>query len=411
MKILLGNKFFFLKGGAETVFFQERNYLLRNGYEVIEFSMKHPQNKNSLYSDYFVPNVEYRNTQNDRLLKKIKNYAKIASSFVHNNKAVENIKRLIDKEEPDIAHLHNIYHQITPSILPVLHNAGVKIVLTLHDYKLICPNYLMLTKGKICQRCEGKSFWHAGLNRCEQGCTANSLLLVIEAYWHYFYKSYEYVDTFIAPSFFMAELVSKFRITKEKITVLRNGVDIEQFTVNDDDEGYALYFGRLSREKGIETFLEAHALIQTEISAKVVGTGFLLEDLKTRFPDVEFLGYKQGQELIEIIRKAAFVVVPSEWYENCSMVVLEAMALGKPIIGSKIGGIPEQIDNGKTGFLFKMADKTDLAEKMTILLKDKMLRKTMGKAARLKLEQEYSLKSHFEGLIDIYKSMKIKKEQ
>ena len=164
------------------------------------------------------------------------------------------------------------------------------------------------------------------------------------------------------------------RIPRNKIRVLNNGIDLDQFQSNFDDGGYALYFGRLSKEKGVKTLLKAHAGMDKKYPLKIVGTGSLGDVLKREFTDAEFWGYKSGGELNEIIRNAAFVVVPSECYENCSMVVLEAMAFGKPIIGSRIGGIPEQVEDGKTGLLFEMGNVEQLARKMKILAEDNELR-------------------------------------
>lgn len=411
MKILFANKFFFQKGGAETVFFQERAYLLNQGHSIIDFSMIHPNNITSPYAEFFVPNVEYRERPDINPIKRLLKNALIASGFIHNKKAVQNIKRLIDKEKPDIAHLHNVYHQITPSIISVLQKADVRVILTLHDYKIVCPNYLMLTNGNICQKCEGRNFWHAYSNCCEQGDFSGSFLLAVEAYWHKFFKSYEHVDLFLAPSQFMADIAARFRINAKKIRVLHNGIDTGQFTVTEADEGYALYFGRISREKGIETLLHAHSRLESRIPAKVVGTGPLLENLRQKFNQVSFMGYRGGQELREIIQKASFIVVPSEWYENCSMVVLESMALGKPVIGAKIGGIPEQIDDGKTGYLFEAGNIRDLALKMDLLARDKKLRREMGRNARAKLEKKYSLDDHNKKLVSLYKELLGAKEK
>jgi glycosyltransferase involved in cell wall biosynthesis len=161
----------------------------------------------------------------------------------------------------------------------------------------------------------------------------------------------------------------------------------------------------LSQEKGVKTLLKAHAGMDKKYPLKIVGTGPLEDVLKQEFSAVEFWGYKSGGELNELIRNAAFVVVPSECYENCSMVVLEAMAFGKPIIGSRIGGIPEQVEDNKNGFLFEMGNVEQLARKMGVLAEDKVLRKEMGQAGREKLEREYSLQDHCAGLLDIYSEL------
>ncbi|MFH2124042.1 MAG: glycosyltransferase family 4 protein [Pseudomonadota bacterium] len=394
MKILFANKFFHLNGGSEAVFFQEREFLLKQGHEVVDFSMADKRNLPSSYADFFVPNTSYN--AGGGISRKLQQ----AISFVHSSMAVRKIEELIIQEKPQIAHLHNIYHQLTPSIIPVLKKHGVKVVLTLHDYKLACPSYLALNDGAICNACAGGKFWNAFTMNC-QDSRMRGLLLSAEAMFHKWRGSYDGVDCFPAPSRFMAELIGQ-RVPREKIKVLPNGIDVDTYQPKYADQGYGLYFGRLSREKGVKTLLRAHQSLKTNLSLKMVGTGPLEEELRREYPEVDFLGYQSGQALHDLIANSAFVVVPSEWYENCSMVVLEAMAFGKPIIGSRIGGIPEQIEDGKTGLLFEMGNVAELAAKMELLAGDAELRDQMGRTARRKVEQEYSLAVHNQSLLAIY---------
>ncbi len=397
MKILLVNKFFYLKGGAERVFFQERDFLLKKGIKVIDFSMAHPQNFVSPYSSYFVSYIDYyTNNFKDRL--------KYGLKFIYSFEAKKRIETLIKKEKPDIAHLHNFYHQLTPAILHPLKKENIKIIYTIHDGKLICPSYAMLDKNKnICIECRGRFFYKPILKNC-YGSKVHEILLMLEAYWHKWLRSYEKVDLFLVPSHFYANLIS-MRISKEKIRILRNGVDLEEYIPTYQDYGYGLYFGRLSKEKGIETLLKAYKDISKLFPLKIVGTGPLENELRTKYPQAEFLGYKKGGELKNLVANASFVVVPSEWYENCSMAVLEAMALGKPIIASRIGGLPEQIEDGKTGLLFEMGNAEELREKMLYLWKNRNLRIEMGKEARKKAEKEFSLEKHCEELLKIYEEL------
>jgi glycosyltransferase involved in cell wall biosynthesis len=397
MKVLMANKFFYMNGGSERVFFQERQFLLKEGSNVIDFSMRDPRNFDSLYSDYFIENIDYKSAAG------MGGKIKTALSFIHSSEAVRKLKKLVEKERPDIAHLHNIYHQLTPSIIPVLKKNGVKVVLTLHDCKLICPSYLALKETKICIECAGKYFFKPIMTNCQKSRML-ALLFALEAYWHKWQGSYDAVDMFLSPSKFLAGLVAK-RIPAEKIAILHNGIDCNEYQPNYTDNGYALYFGRLSAEKGIETLLAAHGKMGRHLPLKVVGTGPLAEKLRSSHPAAEFLGYKSGQELKDIVANAAFVVVPSECYENCSMVVLESMAFGKPLIGSRIGGIPEQIENDKTGFLFEAGNVEELARKMDILTGDQQLRIAMGQAGRKKLESEYSLSGHCRQLVSIYEDL------
>jgi len=227
---------------------------------------------------------------------------------------------------------------------------------------------------------------------------------MVEAYCHKWLRSYEKIDLFLVPSRFYVELIS-MRVPKEKIRILRNGVELKEYIPTYEDKGYVLYFGRLSKEKGIEILLKAHQDIAKEIPLKIVGTGLIEDELKAKYPRVEFLGYRTGKELKSIISRASFVVMPSECYENCSMAVLEAMALGKPIIASRIGGLPEQVEDGRTGLLFEMGNVEELKEKMLYLWKNKDLRIEMGKEARKKAEREFSLERHCEKLLQIYKKL------
>lgn len=397
MKVLFANKFFYRKGGSETVMFQERDYLMEQGVEVVDFAMDDERNLPSSCASYFVPPVDYHSDQVGKLQK-----VKDALSFIHSPEAVKRISRLVKEKRPDVAHLHNIYHQLTPSIIPVLKRAGVKVVLTLHDAKLVCPSYLMLNRNNICEECRGRSFYKATTSGC-QSSRFKGMLLSMEAYWHALRGSYDQVDMFLAPSRFLAEMVSRYRIPEDKVTVLRNGIDTEDFVPTYEDDGYVLFLGRISKEKGIETLLAAHAALPGGVPMKIVGTGPIMDEASASAGSgVEFMGYRSGEELRDIVRKCSCVVVPSEWYENCSMVVLEAMAMGKPVIGARIGGIPEQVEDGVTGLLYTMGDVGELTAALDRILSDPEERRRMGEAARKKLEMEYSAQAHNEELVRIY---------
>lgn len=402
MKILLANKFFHLNGGAETVFFQERDFLFEKGIDVIDFSMKDSRNFPSPYVDFFIPNINFQFHTKHHIVKKFQ----LACSFIHSAIAINNLNSLILREKPQVAHLHNIYHHLTPSIIHILKKYKIKVIVTLHDYKLICPGYLALRQSELCDICKDNSFWKPFVVNC-QNSRIHGLLLSMEAYWHKWKKSYEQVDFFLCPSRFLANLVSN-RITSRKIKILHNGVDTKRYQANFSDRGYAFYFGRLSNEKGVVTLLEAHKQLKEKIPLKIAGTGPLKQKLQEKYPYIEFLGHQNHHDLHKIIANSAFVVVPSEWYENCSMVVLEAMAFGKAIIGSRIGGIPEQIQDNKTGLLFTPKNTTELTEKMGLLFNNIQLRKQMGYAARKKLEKEYALADHNYRLLELYSTLQKK---
>ena len=372
------------------------------GHDVLEFAMHHPNNLPSDYVDYFVPYVEYRQEENGKSRQGYTEKLRIAKNFVFNRQAVKQLNRLVKKKKPDIAHLHNIYHQITPAIISLLKKSGIKTILSLHDYKLLCPVYNMLQHGKICRKCQGSKFWHVVSGRCESRSVGRSMLLAVEAYWHYWARSYEGIDLFLAPSKFMATMMARYRLPPSKIRVLPNGVDCEQVVPSIGDGHYALFVGRISREKGVALLLEAFQQLGWPVPLKVVGVGPLFEQYRKQYPQVEFAGYQTGKELEKIFRQASFVIVPSSWYENCSMVVLEAMVHGKPVIGSRIGGIPEQIEDQVTGLLFTCGDLRELMEKINLLVKNNDLRRQLGLRARKKVEREYSFANHCRQLMAIY---------
>ncbi len=393
MKILLVNKFFFRNGGAEAVFFNERKMLKENGHTVIDFSMVDERNYASPYTSYFAPNVNYSEFSN------FSSRLKQAISFIHSTEAVSRFSDLMTNVSPHIVHFHNIYHQLTPSIISVARKNKAKTILTLHDYKLICPGYRMLNRNRICDRCYPNRFLQPLFTNC-QGSIRNSLVLSAEFLWHFWKRSYDHIDIFISPSRFLASAIGR-RIPPRKIRVVTNGIDVNSYPEQSGDKGYALYFGRISEEKGLPTLLRAHRILSNRLDLIIAGTGPIEDHLRNTFPQANFYGYTSGAELVRLIADAAFVVVPSEYYENCSMAVLEAMACEKPVIASRIGGLPEQIEHGKTGFLFKKGNVAELVHYMDVLSSNPQFRHQMGRAARHKCKSEYSQDRHFSDIARI----------
>ncbi|MES2502731.1 MAG: glycosyltransferase family 4 protein [Pseudomonadota bacterium] len=394
MKILQANKFFFKNGGSETVMFQERDYLLQNGHHVVDFSMHDERNLQSEHAAHFVQNKQYG--AGSKL-------AKLSSSLslIHSPEASRNISHLIKNTEPDLVHCHNIYHQLTPSIIGAAKKLGVPVVLTLHDYKPVCPTYNRLQNGQPCSKCLDGDFSQVLRNKCADGSLGKSALLYLEATVQRLLGNYEKVDAFIAPSQFMQQAIAK-RIPEHRIKQLYNGIDTNAVSANQADEGYVLYIGRLVPEKGVETLLKAHATSENKWALKVAGTGPMLDVLKAQYSSSIFIGHLGGDTLKATIEKASVVVVPSEWYENCPMSVLEAMAYGKPVVGSRMGGIPELIEDGKTGLLYEAGNVNELAAAINKLMVSDKLRQEMGAAGRQRVIQNFSLDKHHKGLIEIY---------
>lgn len=395
MKVLLANKFFFRNGGSEVVLFQERDFLLRTGHEVVDFSMQDPRNLESPHAVSFVSPQDYRG---GGLARKLRS----AMSFVHSREAVRNIGTLIDRTRPDLLHCHNIYHQLTPSIIGAAKSRGVPVVLTLHDSKPVCPAYTRLRGETPCSDCLEGDFTGVLRHRCAGGSLGKSALLYVEALAQRRLGNYEQVDRYIAPSRFMADAIAH-RIPAERVALLYNGVDVPD--ASDSDDGYMLYLGRLSAEKGIETLLQAHAASAARWPLRVAGTGPLRDHLTARFPQAQFVGHLSGDALWQAVARAAIVVVPSECYENCPMSVLEAMAHGRPVVGSRMGGIPELVADGETGLLFDAGSVDGLGAALVRLMESPGLRRQLGRQARRRAEEQFSLDAHNRGLLDIYGSV------
>lgn len=397
LKVLFANKFFYLKGGAETVMFDEIDLMRQHQVDVVEFSMADPRNRPSMYASYFVSPKDYRSNSRARRLRS-------ALSFIHSREAVDKISNLIRDQKPDLLHCHNIYHQLTPSIINAASRAGIPIVLTLHDYKVICPVYTRLSNGEVCTKCSDGRYETLLTQRCANGSVAQSGLLWAEARFHAAAGSYRRVDKFIAPSRFMRDAVVPL-LGESRVVYIPNGVDTTRIAPSREDKGFALYLGRLSPEKGVETLLRAHAADNAAWRLVVAGSGPLQGKLQSEFPSVEFTGHLTGEDLETKLREASVIVVPSEWHENNPLSVLEAMAHGKPIVASDIGGLPELVRHGRTGLLFEPGNAQQLSSYVRILLGDPDLRRKLGNEARKIAETEYSLERHGAALLSLYESL------
>jgi glycosyltransferase involved in cell wall biosynthesis len=396
VKVLLANKFFFGNGGSEAVMFHERDFLRASGVQVVDFAMDDPRNRPSPYASTFVKNQSYAGGAGNGTSR-----LRTAWNLIHSSEAVHKIGAVIEQTQPDLVHCHNIYHQLTPSIIGAAKRRGVPVVLTLHDYKPVCPTYLRLRDGHVCSECLEHGFSRVVRNRCAEDSLFKSGLLYVEAVVQRLLGNYEKLDAIIAPSTFMRDSVAR-RFPVEKVAVIHNGVDIESTRASDEDGNYALYLGRLSSEKGIETMLEAHSSIAERVPLVVAGTGQMEGELRARFPRARFVGHLTGKDLEQTIRCASLVVVPSNWYENCPMSVLEAMAFGKAVVGSAIGGIPELVVHGETGLLFPAGDVDALQRCLMDLMANREMRRKFGIAGRKRVEENFSLERHNTALMRLY---------
>ncbi len=411
MKILLVNNFYYNRGGDCTYLFSLKKVLEKKGHKVIILSMHHPLNFESEYSKYFVGYINY---VEEIEKKNLFSGAKVLSRTVYSLEAKKNLERLIEKERPDIAHLQNIHHHITPSIFYPLKKHNIPIVWTLHDYTIICPNTSFFSQGKICEKCKKARYLWPPIIRCKKSSFLASTVAVIENAMHRLMRVYDLVDVFIAPSKFLKNKFIEYGFEENKILCLNYPIDIDQGDNNIVPGNYYLYVGRISEEKGIKTLIDAAVKASERGNTeklKIVGDGSLKEamvsyaDSKDKGKIIEFLGHKSRDEVIELIKSSRFVVVPSEWYENFPFSILEAFACEKPVIGSRIGGIPELVKDNETGLTFEMGDSDDLSSKIEYLGNhvDKAIE--MGKNAGVFVKQELNAETHYQKLMEIYKKV------
>ncbi len=361
MKVLQINKYPSLKGGTETVLFDTIGLLKEHGHEVVLLSTDEGE---VTYTPTYT--IRYLD-RNASLIKRVGNLP----SFFYNRSAIKTLESVIEKEKPDIAHIHLYHNSFSNSILPVLKTHNIPVVMTLHEYRQICPSYLLLDKNQhICEKCIDGNYFHCMFTQCAKGSFIESTLLTMEMFYRrMFYKTEKYVDKFICPSNFVYQKHLSFnKEIADKSVVIYNPV--RENCLDEINKGdYLLYFGRLSREKGIYTLLSAMKQLPN-IKLKVAGVGdFPLNNIPS---NVELLGFKRKEELESIIRNALYTIVPSEWYETFGLSCAESLSQGTPVIASNMGAIPEIVNHRKNGFLFESGNVEDLVKNISeaILLSD-----------------------------------------
>jgi len=404
MKVLHANKYFFVKGGADRYFLETMDNLTEAGIECVPFSMKHERNQESKFESYFVSNADF-----SKLKFSVEGF-QIASRMFYSSEAKKNVEKLIADEKPDLAHVHNIYHQLSPSILVAFKKAKLPVVMTVEDYKLVCPNYLLYTQDRFCEACKKRKYYQAIHYKCLKDSYMASTLAAFEMWFHKMMGYYErLIDVYITPSKFVKDTLVAWGYPESKITVLPHFGNYDSFpysfTYNSQDP-YIVFSGRLAPEKGVKYLVEALKSMP-EVKLKICGEGpeekALRKTVKDyRMRNVEFMGYLGQQDLSRVIRDGQFVVVPSTFAEPFGLVTTEAFAYGKPVIGARRGGIPEIIEEGKTGFIFETQNVKDLTEKIKKLWNKPELIMDMGKAARRTVEEEYEPGKHIAALKEIY---------
>lgn len=402
-RLLAINNYFYRRGGAETVFFEHMEMFSQIGWDVVPFAMDHEKNLSSPWSRYFVSEIEYGKQTSG--LRKVAQ----AASIIYSVEAQRNLERLIAQARPSIAHAHNVYHHLSPAIFSTLKAAGIPVVMTAHDLKLACPSYKMLRAGRVCEDCRGGRIYNVLRHRCVKDSVSLSGLVLVETMVHRALGLYrDKLDRIVVPSRFYLDKLVEWGWPRDKMVYIPNYVDAENFRQGWDEGDYIVFAGRLAPEKGLRTLIAAAARANQRLV--LAGTGpeeaSLRQLAAETGADATFVGHLSGSELHELIGQSRALVLPSEWYENAPLSILEAYALGRPVIGAAIGGIPEMIRDGETGLLAAPGDVDDLARKLTTLAAFSVARrKQMGDAARAWVAKEFSSVAYRDRMLALYQAL------
>ena len=402
MKILMVNKFLYPNGGSETYMFRLGEFLSSKGHQVQYFGMEHENRCVGNDAGAYTSNMDFHNSG---FLTKVT----YSLRTVYSIDARKKIRKVLESFEPDVIHLNNFNYQLTPSIIIEIvnwrkkNNKKCRIVYTAHDSQLVCPNHLMLNPitKELCEKCLGGHYINCAKNKCIHGSVFKSAVGATEGYFWKIFKIYRHIDTIICCSDFIKSKLDTNPVLRQKTVTLRNFV--KKTNLVDPTKGeYALYFGRYSEEKGVETLLMAAKQLP-EIQFVFAGSG-PVEYKISGLSNIDNVGYKQKDELDDIIGKAKFSICASEWYENCPMSILESQTKGVPVIGTRLGGIPELIRDKVDGRLFERKNSLELAGIIKELWQNPDEIKKYSEACK-KIERD-DLNSYYSKLLKIYRGEK-----
>jgi len=386
MKILICHNFYQSRGGEAQTVFRDKELLEKKGHSVILFSRDNEE------------------INNYGLIQKIKLFFGIFFSF----KTWKKIKRIIERQRPDIAHVHNVFPLISPSIYCALKKMNVLVVQTVHNYRFLCSNGLFLNNdGKICERCKNGNVFNAVIRKCYRNSYLQTSGMAATLYLYRKLRTFtNKIDVLIAPSNFLRKKLIEGGIPKEKIVVKAHFIKCEEIKPSYEFDNYAVYMGRLSPEKGLFTLLRVWKELPN-FTLMIMGDGPIRNELENfvieeEIANVEFLGFIKGPKRFEILKKAMFMVFPSEWYESFGYAIIESLACGTPVIASRIGGLEELIEEGKNGLLFEPGNIEDLRKKILYFIENPKLIIDMRRYAREIAEKKYSSEVGYKNLMQIH---------
>src|ERR1700722_10335568 len=407
MKILYCNKYNFPFSGTEVYMFELMDLMKAQGHEVALFSMADPRGQPTPYDEFFVPNIDFKKS-GDGLYAR----TKLAAHAIYSTDARRRLRKVIAAFRPDVAHVRNIYHHLSPSILWELKAQGVPVLYHLNDFKLLCPAYNMVSKGRVCERCRGGRFRHVMTEGCYTGPSGSALLLMVEAYVHRWLGTYrKCVDQFMTPSRFAKDKLIQNGFDEKKITVLPHFQKLPpQSLPSSAPKAPVLYFGRLSPEKGVADLLQAMKRLPL-VQLQIAGDGPQRLELENQarelqLKNVEFTGHVGGEVLQQMIAASRFTVLPSRAYETLAKTILESYAWGRPVVASDLGSRRELVEQGETGLLFPSGNVEQLEKAISFLVERPELTVQMGIAGRRFVEAEHAPEAHYRALMRVYTQMR-----
>lgn len=405
MKILFCNKYSFPFSGTEVYLFELMDLLRSRGHEVALFSMADPRAQATSDSKWLLPHIDFKDGTQGMLSR-----AQLAAHAIYSTEARRRLREAIHDFRPDIAHVRNIYHHLSPSILWELKAQGIPVLYHLNDFKVLCPAYNLVTNGKACQNpCTGE-YWRLLHQGCYTGPTSTATVLVAEAYVHHWLGTYQKcLDHFLTPSRFARDLLVQNGFDSDRISVLPHFQSLMPQGAPAAADAPVLYFGRLSAEKGVADLIRAVQPLP-QVHLQIAGAGpdrATLEHLAQELllSNVEFTGHVEGQRLNQLIADACFTVLPSHAYETLGKSILESYAHGRGVVATDLGSRRELVHERETGLLFESGNVGQLTEAISYLAQRPQVAQEMGAAGRRWVGAHHSPESHYEELMRLYEQM------
>ena len=403
MRILHVNKFLYRRGGAEGYLFDVADRQRAAGHEIAFFGMRHPENLPMPYEHAFPDRVDFEPPPPD-VAGKVRGVGRMLWS----SSAARGIGEVLEDFRPDLVHLHNIYHQLSPSVLRPMARRSIPAVMTLHDYKLACPTYRFLDHGRICEACLPHRFWEPVRRRCNAGSLGASAVNAVELTLHTLVGAYGPVGRFVCPSRFLLEKMREGKVYPSRLRHLPNFVDAAAIRPKGEPGGGVVYAGRLSDEKGVDTLVDAVAS-DPALTLDIAGDGPARPALERLVAErgaaerIRFHGRLDTDALQDLLRASSVAAVPSRWSENMPLAVLEAFAAGLPVVATDLGGLPELIEPGVDGEVVPPNDHAALGAALRRMVDDPARALAMGAAGRAKVERDHAADAHLARLHEIYR--------